>query len=751
MPGCQLWLDAADTNTFTFSSGSNISTWRDKSGNNFTGTAVNSPTQTSNSINGLPAVVFSTGTQYIDYGNILNLGTNGVYIFAVVKYDSTADGAIVGKSRAAAGGGRWALIRQATNGGTLVLGDASSGGVVTAYADTSTTPQLVSGYWDRFYLYIRQNGTQRNSGVLYNIQQPSYSTTDSLFVGAYQSTTGGAPPSAGLYLNGKIGEIIVYITTSVSPLQIQHIEGYLAWKWGLNTSLPDGHTVRLNPLAMRIFQPLDITGLEFWMDASDKSTITPAGITNGQTITAIREKSGNNRTITIDAGTPTYANNTSGYNGAITFNGSTRLGSSITPALGTADCFTAIAIKPTGALRNQYVFAHGGTTNANLGFFYFDSTAFFRATDWAQGLADISNRPTYNSYAILTSRRAQSTQTTRCMQGVNSPGSSISVASGAVSYESRVTIGALVFGGTPQTTVQLIGEIGEILVYRATITSSQQDQIERYLTNKWNMGPTNLITASSYYISKALPSTQLFSPLNFSPLLWLDAADTLGNGVVPANNVSVSTWIDKSGNGRNGTFAGTAGIYQSNSFNTRYPSVFFNFTSYRGALPHVATTLSCFMVANPSTSTASFSRFISLSRSGVTDFSNTSVTAAMTKSSTGNTYRTERTPLGVNYTTSLGFPCITNVTFSGTNCLFYVNGSIVATNASTGTFNLSLYSIGSGVQDAGGAAIGNFCEFIIYGGSFTTPQRQQLEGYLAWKWGLQSSLPATHPYYKFRA
>ena len=30
-----------------------------------------------------------------------------------------------------------------------------------------------------------------------------------------------------------------------------------------------------------------------------------------------------------------------------------------------------------------------------------------------------------------------------------------------------------------------------------------------------------------------------------------------------------------------------------------------------------------------------------------------------------------------------------------------------------------------------------------------TLQRQKVEGYLAWKWSLQTSLPATHPYAKF--
>jgi hypothetical protein len=45
--------------------------------------------------------------------------------------------------------------------------------------------------------------------------------------------------------------------------------------------------------------------------------------------------------------------------------------------------------------------------------------------------------------------------------------------------------------------------------------------------------------------------------------------------------------------------------------------------------------------------------------------------------------------------------------------------------------------------------IGNIQEVIVYTGPTTTSQRQQVEGYLAWKWGLQSSLPSTHAYAKF--
>ena len=37
-------------------------------------------------------------------------------------------------------------------------------------------------------------------------------------------------------------------------------------------------------------------------------------------------------------------------------------------------------------------------------------------------------------------------------------------------------------------------------------------------------------------------------------------------------------------------------------------------------------------------------------------------------------------------------------------------------------------------------------EFIIINGTVSTSDRQKIEGYLAWKWGLVSSLPGAHPY-----
>jgi hypothetical protein len=69
-----------------------------------------------------------------------------------------------------------------------------------------------------------------------------------------------------VYYDGIVHEIITfdgYITTS----QRQQIEGYLAWKWGLNGgSLPS--------LSVASFTPTQISGCAFWLDAADSNSMT---------------------------------------------------------------------------------------------------------------------------------------------------------------------------------------------------------------------------------------------------------------------------------------------------------------------------------------------------------------------------------------------------------------------------------------------------------------------------------------------
>jgi hypothetical protein len=80
---------------------------------------------------------------------------------------------------------------------------------------------------------------------------------------------------------------------------------------------------------------------------------------------------------------------------------------------------------------------------------------------------------------------------------------------------------------------------------------------------------------------------------------------------------------------------------------------------------------------------------------------------------------------------------------SGT-ALGYVNGSLFGTNNSTA--NTIPGPIQLGFRNDGNYATGKISEIIYVNAALSVTQRQQLEGYLAWKWGLETNLPANHPY-----
>lgn len=54
------------------------------------------------------------------------------------------------------------------------------------------------------------------------------------------------------------------------------------------------------------------------------------------------------------------------------------------------------------------------------------------------------------------------------------------------------------------------------------------------------------------------------------------------------------------------------------------------------------------------------------------------------------------------------------------------------------------FSIGSARSST--TFTGQICELAAFNVYLNTSQRQSIEGYLAWKWGLEGSLPSGHPY-----
>jgi hypothetical protein len=78
---------------------------------------------------------------------------------------------------------------------------------------------------------------------------------------------------------------------------------------------------------------------------------------------------------------------------------------------------------------------------------------------------------------------------------------------------------------------------------------------------------------------------------------------------------------------------------------------------------------------------------------------------------------------------------------------FYLNGSADGT-VSAGKWGTStVFSSGKiGNDQYGSYLVGDIAEIVLINAKDSTSDRQKMEGYLAWKWGLEGDLPVGHPY-----
>jgi hypothetical protein len=99
---------------------------------------------------------------------------------------------------------------------------------------------------------------------------------------------------------------------------------------------------------------------------------------------------------------------------------------------------------------------------------------------------------------------------------------------------------------------------------------------------------------------------------------------------------------------------------------------------------------------------------------------------------------------GVDIITSLPTNALISFVTDAT-AYMYVNGATTAINNSVRGNALSL-NAALDWSISGAAFLGNYGEVMCFSTPLNTTQRQAVEGYLAWKWGMQGSLPGAHPY-----
>ena len=249
-------------------------------------------------------------------------------------------------------------------------------------------------------------------------------------------------------------------------------------------------------------------------------------------------------------------------------------------------------------------------------------------------------------------------------------------------------------------------------------------------------------------ICRRMPITRqpYFLPTQISNCsLWLDAADPAATG----GGVNVTTWLDKSGNAKNTTSYGGTPSISATAINGN-PAMYFNGSSYlTGAISGAnTTTITIFIIGSLISPFATFSGVLCFGNPSQLDYDNVGSLAITMYGSDSKIYGYRNGEAQVVPVTA-NVPFIYILQHDGTYVNTFFNGTqqTSVNIASSGTFTYTNYSVASRAGTITGQYIwsGYLGEILVYQSSLTTPQRQQVESYLAQKWGLTASLISGHP------
>ena len=537
---------------------------------------------------------------------------------------------------------------------------------------------------------------------------------------------------------GRIGEIMFY-DTNFTETQRQQLEGYLAWKW--------------NILGTRYeVSPRSVPGMLLWLDAQDSN----AFIGTGSNITVWRDKSGRGSNATA-TGAPSVGPNINGLPAVQCTSGSF-LGGNISI---TGTTFTLFAVATTtrtlpnaGADQRLVSFANG--TNVDLG--RVDGATILNAfptSSIANGRTSLpigSNPIVTNVPFVVTSM----------FDGTNG-GIWFNSVVGARAPESAPGTFAITkygIGNQANPTGQAWdGYIGEVIVYNTAVAAPQRTIIEYYLAGKWGLLPSFPRAIPRAYVPtlpaghgyrNGAPYTRLFNPVDIPGCaLWLDGADV---GSMVLSGSSVTQWGDKSGNGYNfSQISGLgAGDLISNAINGN-PAV--SFTASDQVLSSSTFPLNA--------SSSGYSIF-TVTRQNDVHYSANGYNYILSSYGAGNAgnglfYGTSPTnflltangtagptfgfnDLNVNTpNTLMNSVQLTSIAVNGSVLTPYLNG--IAMGTKTGTcVAVTGISVGNAYAPGGGFTYqawgGVVAEVLIYNAILTQQQRQKIEQYLAWKWGI---------------
>jgi hypothetical protein len=222
--GLLVWLDAADDATFSYSSGTSVSQWRDKSGlNNHVGQSTVGSQPNRNVVkNSRKSIYFDGGDSLFNAGDVFPSNTTDYTKIAVVYQTSTSNSGNVISSKTGDSGTNYAHAFYF--GSSTAIRLWHSGQFVSSANDLAlNTLGIVSGTYINSSglgsLYVNGTasgtGTAGNRNIVRNIQ-----------IGAIIDSS---------FFIGEICEVLVF-SRVLSATELKQVHTYLGQKWGISNT-----------------------------------------------------------------------------------------------------------------------------------------------------------------------------------------------------------------------------------------------------------------------------------------------------------------------------------------------------------------------------------------------------------------------------------------------------------------------------------------------------------------------------------
>jgi hypothetical protein len=508
---------------------------------------------------------------------------------------------------------------------------------------------------------------------------------------------------------------------------------------------------RRNQLAAvnQTFNPASIGSLYLWLDGADTSSQTV--ISNG--ISEWRDKSGGDRHVTqATAGNRPTQSFLNGLPAVRFTSASSQTLSRAGSFLDGNPAFTTFVVFQKLSSLNVTPFGWGSQNTGGL-FLLFPSQVGGSASSYSFGGAttypfvlnngdpDTFHPLNRTWFDCFVKPAGPVTNASAFRSGQFFPSAGASTATPNIS-------GPLVIGQTPGVAAQVFdGLIGEILVYNKALTPDERQQVEQYISKKWQ------ITLANYKLATSVAAPAVASPLDIpNCAIWLDGADTSTMYTGSAGPVTavtaptditgcigwwdasdassitqsgglISQWNDKSGNGKHATASGTTRPTYTGTRNGR------NVVTFDGTGNRMNTTL-----VDSATQTILFvAKATAASAPGTRRVVSYQAERGFFASSGWNWF-SPNAGTGVSPT---DYNVAGGVITNDTSMLVYGNG--VAVSAAFDPFNAGATTFVIGGENASTVSNlfqGEIAEVVVFSSALSTANRARVERYLSLKWGV---------------